>query len=156
MGQANQKSGGFTAVHPRAAGIDVGNQSHWVAVPDDGTGPVVRKFGTFTADLHALADWLLERGVSTVALESTGVYWIPVFEVLESRGLAVCLVDTRRLKSGGLVFSSSRSPVTRFDALNRARSTQSTTWSLAEPDWGPRHRRGCLGTSTVSCLCDGM
>jgi transposase len=68
-------------------------------VPDDGTGPAVRKFGTFTADLHAIADWLLERGVSTVALESTGVYWIPLFEVLEARGLAVCLVDTRRLKS---------------------------------------------------------
>lgn len=95
---ASQQSG-FTVVHPRAAGIDVGNQSHWVSVPPDSPGPTVRKFGSFTADLQAIADWLIECGVTTVALESTGVYWIPLFEVLESRGLKVCLVDTRRLKS---------------------------------------------------------
>ena len=93
---------GFVVVHPRAAGIDVGNEAHWVAVPPDscpGGGPTVRKFGTFTADLHALADWLIQCRVTTVALESTGVYWIPLFEVLEARGLKVCLVDTRRLSS---------------------------------------------------------
>jgi transposase len=93
---------GFVVIHPRAAGIDVGNDSHWVAVPPDscpGGEPTVRKFGTFTADLQAIADWLLACGVTTVALESTGVYWVPLFEVLESRGLKVCLVDTRRLKS---------------------------------------------------------
>jgi transposase len=89
----------FTVVHPRAAGIDVGNESHWVSVPPDSPGPTVRKFGTFTADLHAIADWLIECGVTTVAMESTGVYWIALFEVLEARGLKVCLVDTRRLKS---------------------------------------------------------
>lgn len=89
----------FSAVHPRAAGIDVGNGSHWVAVMPDGPSPTVRQFGTFTADLHAIADWLIGCGVTTVALESTGVYWIGLFEVLESRGLEVCLVDTRRLKS---------------------------------------------------------
>ena len=93
------RGAGLTMVHPRAAGIDVGNSSHWVAVPPDGPSPTVRQFGTFTADLHALAQWLMERGVSTVALESTGVYWIALFEVLESHGLEVCLVDTRRLKS---------------------------------------------------------
>lgn len=93
---------GFVVVHPRAAGIDVGNESHWVSVPPDscpGGGPTVRRFGTFTADLQAIGDWLIECGVSTVALESTGVYWIPLFEVLEARGLKVCLVDTRRLGS---------------------------------------------------------
>jgi len=92
---------GFVAVHPRAAGIDVGNESHWVAVPPDSPDgdPVVREFGTFTVDLQAVADWLIECGVSTVALESTGVYWIPLFEVLELRGLKVCLVDTRRLSN---------------------------------------------------------
>lgn len=94
----NSVPSSFACVHPHAAGIDVGNSSHWAAVPPEGPGPHVRQFGTFTADLHAMADWLIERGVSTVALESTGVYWIPVFEVLEARGLHVCLVDTRRLK----------------------------------------------------------
>lgn len=91
---------GFVVVHPRAAGIDVGNAAHWVAVPPDSPGgQSVRRFGTFTADLHAIADWLIQCGVTTVALESTGVYWIALFEVLEARGLTVCLVDTRRLKS---------------------------------------------------------
>lgn len=101
MNESNPSAGasGFTVVHPRAAGIDVGNRHHWVCVPPDASGPTVRKFGTFTADLHAIADWLMECGVTTVAMESTGVYWIPLFEVLEARGLNVCLVDTRRLKS---------------------------------------------------------
>jgi transposase len=94
-------SSGFEVVHPRAAGIDIGDRSHFVAVPpvtpDD--PPVFRRFETFTQDLYAIADWLREEGVTTVALESTGVYGIPLFEVLEARGFTVCLVDTRRLKS---------------------------------------------------------
>jgi transposase len=89
----------FQAVHPHAAGIDVGNTAHYVAAPPSGEGSQVRKFGTFTSDLYTIADWLKECGVTTVALESTGVYWIPLFEVLEARGFEVCLVDTRRLKS---------------------------------------------------------
>jgi transposase len=89
----------FQLVHPRAAGIDVGDRAHWVAAPGLAEAPVVRRFDTFTQDLYALADWLLEQRVTTVAMESTGVYWIPLFEVLEARGLQVCLVDTRRLKS---------------------------------------------------------
>jgi transposase len=89
----------LSAVHPKAAGIDVGNSSHWVAVMPDLPGPTVREFGTFTQDLHAIAQWLLACGVTTVALESTGVYWIALFEVLEGYGLEVCLVDTRRLQS---------------------------------------------------------
>jgi transposase len=89
----------FAVLNPHAAGIDVGNGSHWVAAPPDGPAPTVRQFGTFTGDLHAMADWLIERGVTSVAMEATGVYWIPAFEVLESRGLKVCLVDTRRMKS---------------------------------------------------------
>jgi transposase len=94
-----EKFQGFPVVHPRAAGIDVGNTSHWVAVPLDVSDSTVREFGTFTADLQTIADWLIGCGVTTVAMESTGVYWIPLFELLESRGLKVCLVDTRRLKS---------------------------------------------------------
>ena len=86
------------AVFPNAAGIDVGATSHWVAVPPHLADGPVREFGPMTTDLNALADWLLACGVDTVALESTGVYWIPVYEVLEQRGLKVWLVDARQLK----------------------------------------------------------
>jgi transposase len=67
--------------HPHAAGIDIGEAAHWVAVPPGGDPQPVRRFGTFTADLDALADWLIDCGVTTVAMESTGVYWIPLFEL---------------------------------------------------------------------------
>ena len=86
------------AVFPNAAGIDVGASSHWVAVPRHATDDPVREFGAMTDDLNAMADWLIACGVDTVALESTGVYWIPVFEVLEQRGLKVWLVDARQMK----------------------------------------------------------
>lgn len=86
------------AVFPNAAGIDIGATSHWVAVPPHTADDPVREFGPMTADLNALADWLLACGVDTVALESTGVYWIPVYEVLEQRGLKVWLVDARQMK----------------------------------------------------------
>ena len=85
-------------VFPNAAGIDVGASSHWAAVPPHATDDPVREFGAMTDDLNAMADWLLACGVDTVALESTGVYWIPVFEVLEQRGLKVWLVDARQMK----------------------------------------------------------
>lgn len=85
-------------VFPNAAGIDVGAASHYVAVPADAAADGVREFGAMTADLHAMADWLLACGVDVVALESTGVYWIPVFDILEQRGLTVWLVDARQLK----------------------------------------------------------
>ena len=68
--------------HPHAAGIDIGEAEHWVAVPPGCDPQPVRRFGTFTADLDALADWLIDCGVTTVAMESTGVYWIPLFELL--------------------------------------------------------------------------
>ena len=86
-------------VHLNAAGIDVGSEFHFVAVPPDRDQQPVQKFGAFTADLQALADWLHRCGVDTVAMESTGVYWIALFELLESRGFQVLLVDPRRLKS---------------------------------------------------------
>ena len=84
-----------------AAGVDVGAASHYVAVPDgrDPEGCDVRAFGAFTADLYALADWLTRCGIETVAMESTGVYWIPLFELLSERGFAVKLVDPRQFKS---------------------------------------------------------
>jgi len=82
-----------------AAGLDVGSREHWVAVPADHDSQPVRSFGTFTSDLHALADWLLQCGVKSVAMESTGVYWIPVFQILEGRGLEVLLVNARHVKN---------------------------------------------------------
>ena len=85
-------------VFPNAAAIDVGASSHWAAVPPGRTDHPVREFGVMTGNLHALADWLIECGVDTVALESTGVYWIPVYEVLEQRGLKVSLVDARQMR----------------------------------------------------------
>jgi transposase len=85
-------------VNRNAAGIDVGGASHYVAVPEDRDDQPVREFAAFTGDLYRMADWLQGCGVETVALESTGVYWIPVFQVLEERGLEVKLVDARQLK----------------------------------------------------------
>src|SRR5713226_10434093 len=74
-----------------AAGIDVGSDRHLVAVPEGRDVVSVREFKAFTADLHALADWLTQCGVTTVAMESTGVYWIPLYEILEQRGFEVYL-----------------------------------------------------------------
>jgi transposase len=82
-----------------AAGIDIGSKSHFVAVPEGTDEQPVREFSTFTADLERLAGWLISCGVTTVAMESTGVYWIPVFEILESHGLEVKLVNARHVKN---------------------------------------------------------
>jgi transposase len=101
-------SQGLQVANPHAAGIDVHAAEHWVAVPDDhvppphlgsrDAPPFTRKFGTCTADLEMLADWLQQCGITTVAMESTGVYWIALFELLERRGFQVFLVDPRQTK----------------------------------------------------------
>ena len=88
-----------TKPNKHAAGIDVGAEVHYVAVDTDSTSESVRCFGALTADLHALADWLVQCKVRTVAMESTGVYWIPLFQILEARGLDVCLVNARHVKN---------------------------------------------------------
>jgi transposase len=85
-------------VHPNAAGLDIGAAEIYGGVPPDRAGETVRCFGTFTPDLNRLADWLVANQVDTVAMESTGIYWIPVFEVLEARGLKVYLVNARHVK----------------------------------------------------------
>lgn len=82
-----------------AAGIDIVSRSHFVAVPEGTDNKLVREFSTFTGDLEKLAEWLISCGVTTVAMESTGVYWIPVFEILESHGLEVKLVNARHVKN---------------------------------------------------------
>jgi transposase len=86
-------------VHPDAAGIDVGGSEHWVAVSPERDPEPVRCFGCFTADLREMAQWLLEKGVRSVAMQSTGVYWMPVLEVLEQHGLEVFLVNARHTKN---------------------------------------------------------
>lgn len=83
---------------PDAAGIDCGAATHFVAVPPDRAETPVRSFRTFTPDLRALADWLIACRITTVAMEATGVYWIPLFELLEARGLTVLLVNARHVK----------------------------------------------------------
>jgi len=89
----------LTAIHAGAAGLDVGATFHVVAVPPDRAEESVRTFRSFTGDLHRLADWLKEVGVTTIAMESTGVYWIPVFEILAARGFEVLLVNARDVKN---------------------------------------------------------
>jgi transposase len=89
----------LSITHPNAAGIDIGSASHFCAVPPDRADQPVREFASFTTDLNALADWLQACGVDTVAMESTGVYWIPLFELLESRGFTVLLVNARHVKN---------------------------------------------------------
>ena len=86
-------------VHPNAAGLDIGAREIWVCVPPDREGETVRVFATFTPDLHQLADWLVNQKVDTVAMESTGVYWAAVFEILEACGLKVYPVNARHMKS---------------------------------------------------------
>src|SRR6202790_1583713 len=85
-------------VHPNAAAIDVGATIHMAAVSADRTPEPVRSFGTFTTDLHRLVNWLKECGVETVVMESTSVYWIPIFEILDARGFTVFLVNARDAK----------------------------------------------------------
>jgi transposase len=86
-------------INQMAAGIDIGSKSHFVAVPEGCTDVCVREFESFTTNLQELANWLCSCGVETVAMESTGVYWIPLYELLESRGFEVKLVDARHVKN---------------------------------------------------------
>jgi transposase len=89
----------FRRMNLCAAGIDVGATSHFVAVPKNCSNEPVREFKSFTQDLITMADWLKECGVKSIAMESTGVYWIPLFELLEQRGFEVNLVDARQVKN---------------------------------------------------------
>ena len=86
-------------VHPHAAGIDIGNESHYVAVPPSLDPQPVRCYGCTTAELKKMAEWLTQCGIRTVALQSTGVYWIAVYDILEEAGLEVYLVNARETKN---------------------------------------------------------
>jgi transposase len=94
-----KKAKSFSIINPNAAGIDIGADSHWVSVPSEQDSQPVRRFGCFTSDLYALANWLKECQVETVAMESTGVYWIPLFQILETQGFEVKLVNAHHVKT---------------------------------------------------------
>lgn len=99
-GRANSKlSSELPKLNLNTAGIDVGSQSHYVAVPQGRDEQCVREFRCYTSDLYAMASWLKDCGVETVAMESTGVYWIPVFQVLESLEFEVVLVNPKYVKN---------------------------------------------------------
>ena len=94
-----KKMSTLTVQNPDAAGIDVGSCEHWVAVRPDQNEQPVRCFQSFTKDLNELADWLIDCNVTTIAMESTGVYWIPLFQLLQSRGFHVLLVNAHKIKN---------------------------------------------------------
>ena len=97
--QLSAENPGLEVVHPNAAGIDIGNESHFVAVPPGRDAEPVREFGSWTADVERLAAWLKGCGIDTVAMQSTGVYWFAVYDVLEKHGLEVFLVNARHTKN---------------------------------------------------------
>ena len=90
---------GLQVVHPKAAGIDVGNEEHWVAVAPGVDPEPVQSFGCFTQDLREMADWLVRCGIETVAMQSTGVYWIALYDMLVERGIRVFVVNAQDTKN---------------------------------------------------------
>jgi transposase len=115
-------------INSNAAGIDIGSEEMYVAVPPGRDEESVRCFPTFTADLQRLADWLKSCQIDTVAMESTGVYWIPLYEILETRGFQVCLVNARHLKN-----VSGR----KTDVLDCQWIQQLHTYGLLRPSFRP-------------------
>lgn len=95
----SQKEAELALLNLNAAGLDIGADEIYACVPSDRDEMPVRKFGSYTVDLHSLADWLTACGIEQVAMESTGIYWIPVYELLEMRGFTVALVNARHLKN---------------------------------------------------------
>ena len=99
MARKNKNAQSLPVLHPDSAGIDIGASFHVVALPPDRCNKSVKTFKAFTSDLHMMADWLVSHDISTVAMESTGVYWVPVYEVLEAKGLDVVLSNARDTRS---------------------------------------------------------
>jgi transposase len=126
--KAPQLPASLQRVNLNAAGIDCGATEHYVAVPEDRDAEPVRKFGTFTADLHTLCNWLKRCGIDTVVMESTGVYWIPLYEVLVARGIKCSVVDPRRLKNV---------PGRKSDVLDCQWSQQLHTFGLLSGSFRP-------------------
>jgi len=97
--QLSVEEAGLEIVNRNVAGIDVGNESHYVAVPPGRDPQPVQEFGSWTADLERMADWLKACGIQTVVMQSTGVYWIALYDVLEARGFQMCLANARHTRN---------------------------------------------------------
>ena len=135
----------MTVKNPRAAGIDIHDGVHWVAVPPECDPQPVRQFGGFTVDLEAIADWLVAIGVDTVAMESTGVYWIPLYELLEKRGLRVYLVDARTVARSKAAPSPTSTTVSGFSG-----SIATAFWKRRS---GPRTTSSFCGALSANARC---
>ena len=132
-------------VHPNAAAIDVGATMHMAAVGADRTPEPVRSFGTFTTDLHRLVDWFIECGVETVVMESTSVYWIPIFELLDARGFTLFLVNARDAK---------HVPGRKTDVSDAQRYSGFIPTVCCVPVFGPRARLpSCDHTYVSASVC---
>ena len=142
----SRNAGKMPMVHPNAAAIDVGATMHMAAVRADRAPEPVRSFGTFTADLHRLVDWFTECGVKTVAMESTSVYWIPVFELLDARGFTVFLVNARDAKH----VPGRKTDVSDAQWLQRLHSST----DCCEPAFDPKDRLpSCEPTCVSASVC---
>lgn len=119
-------------IRPNACGIDVHSDVHVVCVPADRDHQPVRTFGAFSCDLHAIADWLATCGVTSVAMESTGVYWVPLFELLERRGFEVFLVEPGQLSRCG---ARPKTDVLDCQWIQRLHSYGLLRASFRPPDW---------------------
>jgi len=97
--QLSVEEAGLEIVNRNVAGIDVGNESHYMAVPPGRDPQPVQEFGSWTADLERMADWLKACGIQTVVMQSTGVYWIALYDVLEARGFQMCLANARHTRN---------------------------------------------------------
>ena len=98
LGRAAARPTSFDRLNPAVAGIDCGASAHFAAVPTDRTTTPVQRFGVCTSELRRLATWLVSCGVTSVAMEATGIYWVPLYEILEGHGLAVVLVNAHHVK----------------------------------------------------------
>ena len=125
----------LSRINLNTAGIDVGGSSHFVAVPAGRSEPPVQEFAAYTADLYRLADWLTDCEIEAVVMESTGVYWIPLFGVLEDRGFEVMLVDPRRIKNV---------PGRKSDVLDCQWLQQLHTYGLLSGAFRPEAEIRCL------------
>nr|WP_245451372.1 transposase [Georhizobium profundi] len=122
---------GLKMVNPGSAAVDIGSTKHVAAVNPDSDDTPVCAFGTFTQDLHELAEWFQSCGVTSVAMESTCVYWIPAFEILEQHGIEVILVSARYAMLAKSTYSPFRS---RWNSMT---STSRRCWNVTASYWPP-------------------
>ena len=136
--KAKSSSRMLPLLHPEAAGVDIGAEEIFVAVPVKRDTEPVRSFSTFTRDLHQLADWLQKCQVRTVAMESTGVYWIPLYQILETRGFEVFLVNAQHVKN----VPGRKSDVSDCQWIQYLHSVGLLKASFRPPDGWSRHLAG--------------